>query len=254
MGLTGPQGALPLTYTALVMERLRARDATMRDFFDIFNHRIISLFYRAWEKYRFSVAYERGKRSRISHYLLDMLGLGTGGLQDRQTVADESLVFYSGLLAQRPRSATALRQILSDYFDVPVEIEQFAGSWYPLEREDQCELEGKGAISAQLGVGAVVGDEVWYQQSRVRIKLGPLPLKQYLDFLPGGTAHEPLRAFTKFFAAQELDFEAQLILRREDAPRCVLGREGKTAARLGWITWVNSTGMDRNPGDTILQL
>jgi type VI secretion system protein ImpH len=183
MGLTGPLGALPLVYTAQVMDRVRSRDTTMRDFFDLFNHRMISLFYRAWEKYRLAVAYERGKQNNVSHYLLDLIGLGTPGLQNRQAVADDALIFYSGLLSQRPRSATALRQILIDYFDVPVEIEQFAGSWYRLDIRDQCELDEGEGISTQLGFGAVVGDEVWYQQSRVRVRLGPLELEQYLDFV-----------------------------------------------------------------------
>ncbi len=254
MGLTGPQGALPLAYTALIMDRLRHRDSAMRDFFDIFNHRIISLFYRAWEKYRFTVSYERREKSNLSQYLLDLLGLGTPALQQRQAVADESLIFYSGLVAQKPRSAAALRQILADYFEVPVRIEQFIGSWYPLDTPDQCWLEEPGGVSEQLGYGAVVGDEVWYQQSRVRVVLGPLTLKQYLEFLPGGAAHEPLRAFTRLFAAQQLDFEAQLILKREDTPACVLGREGDEAARLGWVTWANSSGMKRDPNDTILRL
>ncbi len=254
MGLTGPQGALPLAYTALVVDRLSERDTTIRDFFDIFNHRIISLFYRAWEKYRFTVAYESGERGGLSHYLLDLLGLGTPGLQNRQSVADESLIFYSGLLSQRPRSAAALQQVLRDYFNVPVAIEQFAGAWYPLAAADQCLLDEREALSGQLGVGTVVGDEVWYQQSRVRIVIGPLTLEQYLDFLPGGSAIEPLRAFTRFFAAQELDFEAQLVLRRDQAPRCVLGEEGGEAPRLGWVTWMNSAGMDRNPADTVLRL
>lgn len=254
MGLTGPLGVLPLAYTAQVMERLRARDPAMRDFFDIFNHRAISLFYRAWEKYRLPVAYERGKDNHVSDYLLGLLGLGTPGLQNRLAAADESLIYYSGLLAQRPRSAAALRQILIDYFEVPVGIEQFAGSWYRLDAHDQCELGEPGRVSSQLGVGSVVGDEVWYQQSRVRVRLGPLPLEQYLDFLPGGSAHESLRAFTRLFADQELDFEAQLVLKRDDTPRCVLGQEGEESPRLGWVTWMNSAGMDRDPGDTVLQL
>ncbi len=254
MGLTGPQGVLPLAYTALVIERLSERDATMRDFFDIFNHRIISLFYRAWEKYRFTVAYESGERAGLSHNLLDLLGLGTAGLQNRQPVPDESLIFYSGLLSQRPRSAAALRQVLRDYFDVPVRIEQFAGAWYPLAAADQCVLEDRETLSGCLGVGTVVGDEVWYQQSRVRIVIGPLTLEQYLDFLPGGSAFEPLRTFTRFFAAQELDFEAQLVLRRQETPRCVLGEEGARAPRLGWVTWASSVAMDRDPADTVLRL
>ena len=78
MGLTGPQGVLPVAYTSLVMERLRGRDSTMRDFFDIFNHRIISLFYRAWEKYRFPVSHERGRESRVSHYLFGSDGPRNG--------------------------------------------------------------------------------------------------------------------------------------------------------------------------------
>ena len=108
MGLTGPLGVLPLMYSELVIERLRARDRTMRDFFDIFNHRMISLFYQAWEKYRFTIPYERGERDPFSHHLLALLGLGTPGLQDRQDVADDSLLFYSGLLSLHARSATAL--------------------------------------------------------------------------------------------------------------------------------------------------
>lgn len=254
MGLTGPLGALPLAYTAFVMDRLLERDATAKDFFDIFNHRIISLFYRAWEKYRFAVAYESGERGTLSRYVLDLLGLGTSGLQNRLAVPDETLVYYSGLMAQRPLSATALRQVLADYFDVPVEIEQFAGAWYPLDIEDRCSLDDRPKFSSRLGKGVVVGDEVWYQQSRVRIKLGPLSLEEYLDFLPGGGAYEPLRAFTNFFAGQEFDFEAQLILRREETPPCVLGEEGTKAPQLGWVTWMNTAGMNRHPGDTVLRL
>jgi type VI secretion system protein ImpH len=120
MGLTGPLGVLPLMYSEMVINRLRARDRTMRDFFDLFNHRIISLFYQAWEKYRFVIPYERGELDPFSHHVLALLGLGTPGMQDRQDVSDDSLLFYSGLLSLHTRSATALRQLLSDYFDVPL--------------------------------------------------------------------------------------------------------------------------------------
>lgn len=254
LGLTGPLGILPLCYTALVIERLRAGDSSLQDFLDLFNHRMISLFYQAWEKYRFAIAYERGDRERFTHHLLDLIGLGTRGLEDRQEALDESLLYYSGLLAQQPRSATALRQILSDYFDVPVEIEQFAGAWYRLDADSQCCLEDGDSFSEQLGVGAVVGDEIWTQESRVRIRLGPLGLCQYLDFLPNGTAYKPLRALTKFFANAEFEFEVQLILKRDEVPRCELGAEGDAAPQLGWVTWMKSVPPPSHPGDTLLQL
>jgi type VI secretion system protein ImpH len=254
MGLTGPLGVLPLAYSQLVLERLRARDTTLRDFLDLFNHRMISLFYQAWEKYRFSIPYERGERDRFSHHVLALLGLGTPGLQDRQEVPDDSLLFYSGLLSMHARSAMGLRQVLSDYFDVPVEIDQFVGAWYPVDTDSQCSLGEGSSNSERLGFGAVVGDEIWDQQSRVRIRLGPLPLEQYLDFLPGGEAYRQVRAFTSFFAAGEYDVEIQLVLRRQDVPACELKAEGESGPQLGWTSWVKSVEFTRDAGETVLEL
>lgn len=254
MGLTGPLGVMPQYYTDLVIARDRAKDHAIRDFFDIFNHRIISLFFQAWQKYRFTVAYERGERDRFSHHLLDLIGLGTEGLQNRQTVADDSLIYYAGLLAQQPRSASALRQVLTDYFDVPVEIEQFAGGWFKLDRETQCCFQDQLSSSEQVGLGAVVGDEIWDQQSSVRVKLGPLTLTQYLDFLPNGTAHRPLLGLLGFFAETEFDFEVQLILKRDEVPPCELGAEEGAVPQLGWVTWMKSAPLRRDPGDTVLHV
>jgi type VI secretion system protein ImpH len=254
MGLIGPGGALPLHYTELILARLQARDQTLKDFFDVFHHRIISLFYQAWLKYRFQFRIERGEFDPFSHYLLDLIGLGTQGLQNRQDLDDESLLYYAGLLSQQPRSATALQLLLSDYFQAPVEIEQFVGAWYQLEEDAQCCFEQGAAETRQLGVGAVVGDEIWEPQARVRIVLGPLPLSRYLDFLPTGTAYAPLRAITRLFSGNEIDFELQLILDRREAPPCELGAEGETAPLLGFLSWAKSKPIDRDPAETILQL
>jgi len=254
MGLVGPLGLLPLAYSDLIRERRRAGDRALADFLDIFHHRIISLFYLAWEKYRFTVAYERGERGHFSGHLLSLLGMGTEGLQDRQQVPDDAYLFYSGLFSLHPRSAAALRQVLGDYFDVPVEIEQFVGAWYPMDQEAQCSLGMGERYSEQLGIGAVVGDEIWDQQSRVRLQLGPLPFARYLEFLPGGDAHRELCAIAKFFAGNEYDIEVQLILRRDEVPRCELVPEPEAGLRLGWTTWVKSEGFTRDPGDTVLEV
>lgn len=254
MGLTGPLGALPLPYSALVNERLRERDASMRDFLDIFNHRAISLFYQAFEKYRFTIPYERGERDRFSHHILALIGLATPGLQGRLQsagVPDDSLLFYSGLLGLHPRSAVSLRQVLIDFFRVPVEIEQFVGVWRPVEEDSQCALGEGAGYSEQLGFGAMVGDEVWDQQSRVRIRLGPMPLEQYEDFLPGGEAYGRIRSVAGFFAGNEYDMELQLILERAEVPGCELIAKGP---RLGWTSWVKSTEFGRDPEDTILEI
>jgi type VI secretion system protein ImpH len=254
MGLTGPEGVLPLCYTSLLVERGQARDTAPSDFLNIFNHRMISLFYQAWQKYRFAIAYERGGRDRFSRYLLALIGLGTPGLSDRLEVRDDSLLYYAGLLAQRPRSAVALEQLLSDYFEVPVEVEQFAGGWYPLDANTQTQIGSGSGYSEQLGVGAVVGNEVWDQTARVRIRIGPLSLAEYKDFLPAGSAFGPLQALTRFFASEEFDFEIRLILKRQEVPRCELGAEGEGAPRLGWVTWAKTKEMAVDRADTILQL
>lgn len=254
MGLIGPEGVLPNPYTSLIIERQREADNTLRDFLDIFNHRIISLFYRAWRKYRIDVAYERGERDRFSRQLLSLLGLGTDGMRDRQTVSDELLIYYAGLLGQHPRSAQALQQILSDYFDVPVAIEQFSGGWYRLDRETQCRVSEENTDSGELGFGAVVGDEMWNQQSRVRIVIGPLTLDRYADFLPDGQSFEPLRGWVRFFSNDEWDFEVKLILEREQVPACTLGADGVSGPQLGWVSWVKSAPFQRDPGDTVLAL
>lgn len=254
MGLTGPSGTLPLCYTELIVARILARDRTLLDFLDIFHHRAISLFYAAWLKYRFQFLLERGEADPFSQYLLDLIGLGTPGLQERLAMADESLLFYSGLIAQQPRSATALRLLLSDYFQAPVQIEQFVGAWYRLQENEQCCLEEGPADSRQLGLGAVVGDEIWEPQARARIVVGPLPLSRYLDFLPTGTAFEPLRAITRLFSGDEIDYELQLILARNETPGCELGAEGDPAPQLGWVSWAKSKPIGRDPAETILQL
>jgi type VI secretion system protein ImpH len=252
MGLTGPSGVLPLVYSELVLGRLRVRDRTLRDFYDLFNHRMISLFYQAWEKYRFTIPYERGELDPFSHHVLSLLGLGTPGLQDRQDVSDDSLLFYSGLLSLHARSAQALRQVLEDYFEVPVAIEQFVGAWYPVEEDSQCSLSETMDYSERLGYGAVVGDEIWDQQSRVRIQLGPLSLERYMEFLPGGDAYRHIRAIARFYAGKEYDVEIQLILKRDEVPVCELKAE--PGPQLGWTSWVKSAPFRRDPGDAILEL
>lgn len=254
MGLAGPLGVLPLSYTELLMDRVRSKDNASRDFFDIFNHRLISFFYRAWEKYFFPGEYESAGRDVISRHLLDVLGLGASALQSRQDIPDDALIFYTGILAQHPRSAAGLRHLLEEYFRVPVEIQQFAGRWYRLD-PDTCTRLGDGQkLSECLGQGTIVGDEIWDQHGGVRVRLGPLSLKRYLEFLPGEPAYAALRSLVHFYGNEEFDFEAELILKKEETPRCELNPEAEVTPRLGWTTWAATKTPDANPNQTILSL
>src|ERR1035441_6142651 len=124
MGLTGPAGVLPAHYTEYLIARSYSRDNAAAAFFDLFNHRLISLFYLAWEKHHFPVAYQREPQSivarrRFTGYLFDLIGMGTPGLQERLGVSDSALLSYCGLIAQRPHSATAWRGCYGNIFEVP---------------------------------------------------------------------------------------------------------------------------------------
>ena len=252
MGLIGPQGVLPLDYTSLVARRAQERDEGLRDFLDIFHHRMISLFYRAWLKYRFLVQRERGEEDAVTTHLLDVAGLGLSSQRDLPGLATGALAGYAGLLAAQPRSAQALEQILEDYFEVPATVEQFVGDWYPLRRQDQCEVGDENRMSSQLGMGALAGDEVWDPQARVRVSLGPLTRQRYASLLPGAEAHQALRTLLRFFSHGEHEFEVRLVLDADEVPGLHLG--GDDTEQLGWTTWLRTKAPDAPADQTIFRI
>jgi len=249
MGLCAAISVMPAPYTEFLLARARQKDHTMEDFLNIFNHRMISFFYRGWEKYRFFIEYERTGEDRLSARLLDLLGLGTEGLRGRGGIPDEAYLNYVSLLARHVRSAASLEQILEDYFGVNVHIQQFAGAWRKLSAENQTCFTGFGGASERLGVGVVAGDEVWDHHGRIRISLGPMRFEQYLKFLPGQEAHRELVAWLRFYSNGSYETEVQLVLAREDAPACELGSSGEQRPQLGLVSWLKTRPLDRDPAD-----
>jgi type VI secretion system protein ImpH len=240
MGLCAALSALPAVYTEMVLVRIREKDRAMAEFFDIFNHRLISFFYRAWEKHHFFVGLEAGHDDKLSLRLLDFLGLGTEGMRGRAGIPDQTCIYYAGLLGRHIRTADSLRQILEDYFDVPVEINQFAGTWRTLPRENRTFLSESGDVSEQLGFGVVTGEEVWDHHGRIRISLGPMKFEQYKEFLPGESGYRELAGWVQFYSDGAYETEVQLILNREDVPACEIGGRGETSPRLGLVSWLKT--------------
>jgi type VI secretion system protein ImpH len=110
---------------------------------------------------------------------------------------DESLLPYLGLIAQKPHSDSAIENTVSDYFDVPAHSDQFSGQWLILDERDRTRL---GAKNSTLGVNTIVGGKLWDQQSKFRLKLGPLNFSKFAAFLPNGSGwaapirHDPVHA------------------------------------------------------------
>lgn len=254
MGLCSSITILPPVYTEYMLLLQRNKDLAMRDFFDIFNHRLISLFYRGWEKYRFFIGFEAGHGDGLTPRLLDLLGIGTAGLQNRSAIPDRALMAYTGLLGRHTKLATSLKQILEDYFDVPVAIEQFAGTWRSLPPANRTIFGGTNRTSQQLGVGTVVGDEVWEHHGRIRIRIGPLDFEDYRSFLPGPGAYNDLRAWVRYFSGGQYEAEVQLILKREQVPQCALGLGGASESLLGLVSWLKTKPSVADPGDALFLL
>jgi type VI secretion system protein ImpH len=235
MGLAGEHGPLPKPFTELILGRLWQKDTALRDFLDIFNHRLVSLLYRIRKLHRFGLDARPPGEERIAGYVYAALGLGTPALRDQ--IHDRPLLNYAGLLAQQPRSMVGLERMLSDYFGVGVEGEQFKGRWVPLERGQWTSI-GRRGQNNRLGEDAVVGTRVWDQQGAFELRLGPLTLEQLRDFLPVGWGFGPLCELVRFYVGDDLDYSFRLVLAAGEVRESKLGKaEG---ARLGWTSWLGS--------------
>ncbi|MGQ0540567.1 MAG: type VI secretion system baseplate subunit TssG [Blastocatellia bacterium] len=250
MGMVGVSGVLPTHYTELVFDRIRHRDTALWAFLDIFTHRSVSMFYRAWSKYRFPVGYERGDDA-FTGYLFDFTGLGTSGLRGRMSLEDESLLPYSGLIAQKPHSANALQNILSDYFGVPAALKQFFGQWIALEPASYSYL---GRKNNSLGLSAIAGTRIWDQQSKFRVRVGPMNFNQFQAFLPNGTAHKPLASIVRFLVGMEFDFDVQLSLAAKQVPGTVLTTRALRKPLLGWTSFLKTQPVKRDDEQVVLQI
>ena len=260
MGLTGPLGVLPPHYTETVSRSLRARSFALRDFLDVFNHRLVSLFYRAWEKYRLPAARERAGSSEtdpISESLFALIGLGTEGLRHRLETGDEPLLHYSGFFAHQPRSATALQALLTDFFRRPMLVRQFQGRWARLAEDERSRLNSANYPQgrfAQLGINAMLGERAWDVQGSFRISVGPLDYEHFLELLPGRTQLTQLAQLTRLFVGPALSFDLQLTLRSAETPDLQLASDRHRGPYLGWNTWLKHRPFLSDADDAVFVL
>jgi type VI secretion system protein ImpH len=285
MGLTGPSGVLPRHYTELLLRLEREgkgpEKRALRAWLDLFDHRLIALFYRAWEKYRFYIPYERGEYAAaepdpFTRSLLSLIGMGSPAVRNRLRVVapgdaeglrpervlagvdDLALLHYSGFFAHRPRCAVALEALLQDYFALPVKVLQFQGQWLLLDPANRSRMGGVGSNN-ELGVNLVVGERVWDVQGKIRVRLGPLDYARFKEFLPDRAAVPARKAFfllchlVRLYVGPELDFDVQLVLKAEDVPACKLAAGAANGARLGWNTWIHSQPMADDADDAVFE-
>ena len=245
LGLLGPNGPLPLHLTDYARERLRNHDdPTFARFLDLFNHRMLGLFYRAWAQAQPTVSFDRPEQHRFGMYLGALQGTGTPGCVERDDMSDLLRLHFTGHLGCQTKHAEGLRSLLASFLQRPIQIQEFVGHWLTLPEDCHWRL-GESVDNSALGQTTTIGGRVWDQQCKFRVRIGPLPLADYLRLLPGGDNLNAVRAIVRNYVGDQLAWDLNLVLAQPEIPQTSLGHAG----RLGWTTWLQSTPLGRDGDD-----
>lgn len=231
LGLLGPQGALPLATTEESYQWQIARDDAFPRFLDIFNHRFLQLFYRAWADSRPIAQHDRPELDRFAAYIGSMIGAGSKPYRNRDSVPDAEKLAHAGLIGAQAKSASRLRRFLAGLFKADVEIEQFVGMRLVFDPADRTRI---GAAHCTLGGDALLGASVYSVEDKFRVKIVARDLKQFERFLPNGDRCEPLADAVFFHLGEQFEWDVELALPVGEVKPVTLGRSG----HLGWTSWM----------------
>jgi type VI secretion system protein ImpH len=262
MGLTGPSGVLPRSYSEIVNTTLRSRSDSLRDFLDMLSHRMLALFASAGTKYRPNRIAEvsqlsdhavDGGNDPLTGALLSLTGYGTPHLVDRMVAGREPLLHYAGLLTTQPRSAERLRALVSDWLGRPVEIRQFVGAWLPLPSDQRTRLAGPGIdgqfnrlgfAADQVGDAArddaTVGVRAWDVQAGIVLRIGPLDRQSFTSLLPDHPTLDRLVALVRAYLGFSTGFAINPVVAAGEVPALQLRADADPPPRLGWNTWMTA--------------
>jgi type VI secretion system protein ImpH len=245
LGLFGPNGALPIHLTDWARDRARNHgDSAFVRFLDVFHHRMLALFYRAWAQAQPAVSLDRPTQDYFGRRLAALCGLGAPSLRGRDGAPDFAKLAHAGVFGRQVRSAECLEVALASYFRVSVRIEEFVGHWLKIAPEQHSRL-GRRDGFARLGEDAVIGERTWHAQSRFRVVLGPLSFRDYERFLPRGRSARALHDLVKLYVGMEHSWEVKLVLKKEEVPLAWLGN----SVWVGWSSWLGARLTDRDAAD-----
>lgn len=245
-------GSLPASYTEFVRAEARLKNDAPREFLDLFNHRLVALFYRAWEKHRFAVGYERapaGEGGMFERALFSILGLGTAAHRRRLPLPDLALLRWAGVFARGRATVEGLERVVEGYFGVPAAAEQFVLRRHVIEPGELAPL----GLGARLGQDTILGRTLPVSQGHLRLVIGPVERRTFTRFLPTGDAFPALREIVRFATGGEIDFDVRLVLRAKDVPSPRLSSRARDGApRLGWFAWLGTRPRDRDASEVVI--
>ena len=248
-GLFGPNGPLPTCLTEYARDRAHHfGDPTFAEFCNVFHHRMLSFFFRAWADVRRDVDFDRPDDAHWPCYVGSTIGLGMDSFANRDSIPDRAKLFFSGRLAQQTRNAEGLEAVVQEFFGVKTEVQTFVGRWMDLPPGCECRL-GASPETGRLGQNAIVGPRIWHCQMSFRLRLGPLSLVEFERLLPINRSFQRLRDWVRLYIGESFTWDVQLVLARAEVPAAQLGRSG----RLGWLTWLKTQPFTHDAEELILQ-
>jgi len=247
-GLFGPNGPMPLCYTEFARDRiLHHGDRTFAAFCNVFHHRLLSFFFRAWADAQKTVDFDRPGNQRWTGFAASLIGLGMESLLERESVPDRAKLYFAGRLVQQTRNAEGLEAIVQEFFGVPTRLESFVGRWLDLPPGSVCRL-GDSRETGILGATVILGSRFWTCQLHFRLRLGPLTLAEYERLLPTGSSFRRLCDWVRQYTGEHFSWDAQLVLHKTEVPATQIGRAG----RLGWTTWLKTVPFEHDADDLVL--
>lgn len=248
IGFLGLHGTLPNHYTQSVAGlRHDTGDEDVCAFLDIFQTRIVALFYEAWRKNRVEYAVGSDGDEFLS-MLCSLAGL-RAGVQTHErssgpTTGDAGEVgidprlysHYAGLLRQRPISGAILARVLSDYFGVPIKARETVGYWDDLA---DGEMWRHGAPGIVMGERTVLGKRMWRPDLRISLTIGPLTRTQFDGFRPRRARIEALTQLLAVFGNPTLSYEIALVLGAQDVESLAFPAPGERKQTIGHGTFLS---------------
>lgn len=248
LGLFGPNAPLPLHLTEYALQRQNnARDRSLVAFADLFHHRLLGLFYRAWADAQPVVQADRPEDDRFRFYLGALIGLATPALQQRDMLPDDYKRHFAGRMVALARNREGLQGLLQHALQVPVQVIEFVAEWMRLPNDARLRLGERNGAN-QLGSSAVLGAQVRGCQHRFRLRIGPLDAQAFRHWLPGGRALAQLTAAVRGYIGDTQSWDVQLILRADEVPRMRLGRSG----RIGLDSWIGQRTWSVTDADEVV--
>jgi type VI secretion system protein ImpH len=223
--LYGRFGALPDYFTDELLEGGDSSKA-LRDFLDIFNHRMLTTFQDIWERYHFfteDVLNPNTDKASQEALILDRL---TGMLTSEGLKAnDRALRWHEMQLFRHPvRTRAGLLELLRSYFSgLQIAYQGFQVHLRDIPEGQRIKLGFKNSC---LGEDLLCGDSLEDPGAGLRITFHSLDFQTYMSLQPGGERHRALCRLLAIYTESRWKCHLTLGLRSDQIPSINLGQTG----------------------------